>query len=155
MNKKTYNTELERLKKVIKWLVFSDFAENDKDLADKLGYNKTYLSQIFNGKVSLSDNFIDKLIELDPNINKVWIKEGIGSIFNDNKRNNYVSQNTSEDKTIIKELRNIIVYKDNTIKDKDDTISLLRTELQERKDELKEKTSQINRLLSLLEKNSK
>ncbi|MBQ9658533.1 MAG: helix-turn-helix transcriptional regulator [Clostridia bacterium] len=172
MKEKKYHTELERLNKVIKWLIFSDFVENDKDLADKLGYNKTYLSQIFNGKVALSDNFIEKLIDLDPNINKVWIKTGTGNMLKSdshhiitqtvkangnisNAGNNNINipiQTTASenigDKNIIKELRSII-------KDKENTINLLSEELKANREELKEKTSHINRLLTIIEKQDK
>lgn len=73
-------TELERVKKVCKWLIYNDIAENDKELSILMGYTKSSFSQIINGKVPLSDKFVDKLIELDKNINKVWIKTGGGSM---------------------------------------------------------------------------
>lgn len=71
-------TDLQRLKKVVKWLIFSDFGDNEKEIAELLGYKKTSFSQLMNGKVPLSDKFIDKLVSLDNNINKVWIKTGEG-----------------------------------------------------------------------------
>ena len=73
-------TDLQRLKKVVKWLIFSDFGDNEKEIAELLGYKKASFSQLMNGKVPLSDKFIDKLISLDNNINKVWIKTGEGSM---------------------------------------------------------------------------
>lgn len=73
-------TDLQRIKKVAKWLIFADYADNEAGLAKKLGYNKSSFSQILNGKVPLSDRFIDKLCELDNNINKVWVKSGVGEM---------------------------------------------------------------------------
>lgn len=46
-------TETQRVKKVINWLVFMEYAENERELAEKLGYTKSSFSQIVNGKVPL------------------------------------------------------------------------------------------------------
>ena len=82
--------ELQRVKKVINWLIFQDMAENERALADKLGYTKSSFSQIVNGKVPLSDKFVKKLCSLDENINEVWVQSGNGSMFknNPNSENN-------------------------------------------------------------------
>ena len=76
--------ELQRVKKVINWLIFQDIAENERDLSEKLGYTKSSFSQIVNGKVPLSDKFVKKLCSLDENINEVWIQSGAGSMFKNN-----------------------------------------------------------------------
>jgi hypothetical protein len=58
-------TETQRVKKVINWLVFMEYAENERELAEKLGYTKSSFSQIVNGKVPLcvvgciTDGYID------------------------------------------------------------------------------------------------
>ena len=74
------HADLHRLKKVVKWLIFSGFGENEKELAELLGYTKSSFSQILNGKVPLSDKFLDKICSLDNNINKVWILENKGEM---------------------------------------------------------------------------
>ena len=74
------HADLQRLKKVVKWLIFSGFGENEKELAELLGYTKSSFSQILNGKVPLSDKFLDKICSLDKNINKVWILENKGEM---------------------------------------------------------------------------
>ncbi|TWI22159.1 LexA family transcriptional regulator [Sphingobacterium siyangense] len=84
-------TELSRVKKVCKWLIFNEVADNDKELSDILGYTKSSFSQIINGKVPLSDKFIDKLIGLDQNINKVWIKTGEGQMLHQEEKNKVLS----------------------------------------------------------------
>lgn len=71
---------LRRLKKAINWLIYSEKAENERALADLLGYTKSSFSQIVNGRVPLSEKFLDKLCRLDANLNKVWIKTGDGSM---------------------------------------------------------------------------
>ncbi len=73
-------TDLQRLKKVIYWLIFAGHATNERELAEKLGYTKSSFSQIVTGKVPLSDKFIQKLVSLDKNINKDWIKTGAGNL---------------------------------------------------------------------------
>lgn len=73
-------TKIERVIKVCKWLIFCEIAENNTDLAKKLGYSISSFSQILNEKVPLSDKFIDKLISLDKNINRDWITEGLNKM---------------------------------------------------------------------------
>ena len=85
-------TDLQRLKKVVKWLIFSGFGENEKELAEILGYKKSSFSQILNGKVPLSDKFLDKLCSLDSNINKVWIMENKGEMLKSNNNTPAVTE---------------------------------------------------------------
>ena len=80
-------TGIQRVRKVIKWLIFADKAESESDLARVLGYSKSSLSQILNEKVPLSEKFVDNLLSLDDNINKVWVLTGNGSMFVDDKGN--------------------------------------------------------------------
>jgi transcriptional regulator with XRE-family HTH domain len=76
-------TKIERIRKLCKWLIYIGYADNDAELASKLGYTKSSFSQIMNEKVPLSDKFIDKICAADKNINKVWINTGSGDIHND------------------------------------------------------------------------
>lgn len=75
-------TETQRVKKVINWLVFMEYAENERELAEKLGYTKSSFSQIVNGKVPLSERFVQKLASVDRNINEAWIMTGEGNMLN-------------------------------------------------------------------------
>lgn len=75
-------TETQRVKKVINWLVFMEYAENERELAEKLGYTKSSFSQIVNGKVPLSERFVQKLASVDRNINEVWVMTGEGNMLN-------------------------------------------------------------------------
>lgn len=77
-------TDIQRIKKVINWLIFQDVAENERNLSEKMGYTKSSFSQIVNGKVPLSDKFVKKLCSLDKNINEVWVSEGTGTMFKNN-----------------------------------------------------------------------
>lgn len=73
-------SDLKRVKKIINWLIFKEYAENERGIADIMGYTKSSFSQIINGKVPLSDKFIDKLSSIDSNVNKVWIESGEGEM---------------------------------------------------------------------------
>lgn len=70
-----------RLKKVVNWLIYKEVAENERALADLLGYTKSSFSQIVNCKVPLSDKFVKKICSLDENINEVWVATGEGDMF--------------------------------------------------------------------------
>lgn len=59
-----------------------EYAENERELAEKLGYTKSSFSQIVNGKVPLSERFVQKLASVDRNINEVWIMTGEGKMLN-------------------------------------------------------------------------
>lgn len=80
------NDTTTRLKKAINWLIFQEIAENERALAELLGYTKSSFSQIVNGKVPLSDKFVKSLCALDENINEVWIKTGEGGLFKNDIR---------------------------------------------------------------------
>lgn len=84
-------TELQRVKKVINWLIYNDIAENEYGISILLGYTKSSFSQIVNGRVPLSEKFVTKLCGLDNNINKVWVLKGEGDMFLNNNLN---SENT-------------------------------------------------------------
>lgn len=60
-------SKLERVIKTVDLLIYKGKVENRRDLAEKLGYTESSLSQILNGKVTLSDKFIKKLSILNDN----------------------------------------------------------------------------------------
>lgn len=97
-------TKIERLKKLCKWLIYSDYAENDKELSQLLGYTRSSFSQILNEKVPLSDKFIDKICDLDKNINKVWINTGEGQMLLESSPNLLILNEPTEEYSVINEL---------------------------------------------------
>ncbi|MBS7230188.1 hypothetical protein KHA90_04050 [Flavobacterium psychroterrae] len=76
-------TKIQRVRKICKWLIFIDYADNDADLAKKLGYTKSSFSQIMNEKVPLSDKFVNTIVNSNENINIVWINDGKGDMLID------------------------------------------------------------------------
>ena len=74
------NTKTQRIKLAISYVISEGKAENQEDLGRKLGINnKSYLSQIVNGRVN-SDDFINKLIRLEGRIDKNWLLTGEGEM---------------------------------------------------------------------------
>lgn len=73
--------DLQRVKKVVRWLIFAEYGENEKEISELMGYNTSSFSQIMNGRVPISDNFINNLCVIDENINKDWVKTGKGEMF--------------------------------------------------------------------------
>lgn len=73
-------SEIERVIKVINWLIFEEIVSSRKDLAEKIGYTESSISQILNQKVPLSTKFINKLSNFNPQINKEWILTGEGEM---------------------------------------------------------------------------
>lgn len=73
--------QTKRIKKAINWLIYQELAENERELSERLGYTKSSFSQIVNGKVPLSEKFVNNLCGLDENLNSVWIMTGEGDMF--------------------------------------------------------------------------
>jgi transcriptional regulator with XRE-family HTH domain len=71
--------KLTRIRLLIKWIQFIKSIKQ-KELAELLECNKSYLSQVLNGSTPISDNFINKVCSLDSRINKDWIYTGVGSM---------------------------------------------------------------------------
>lgn len=68
MNKKY---SLQQITKVIDWLVYDGVVKNRRQLASQLGYRESYFSQIMNGKVEVSDKFMEKLVRFDKRVEKM------------------------------------------------------------------------------------
>lgn len=120
-----------RLKKVVNWLIFQEVAENERALAEILGYTKSSFSQIMNSKVPLSDKFVKKLCRLDENINEVWVLTGEGEMF---LRANPISEETvsvrSDAWAVIRQQAESLSARDRQI---DALINMLQNELTEKK----------------------
>lgn len=120
-----------RLKKVVNWLIFQEVAENERALAELLGYTKSSFSQIMNGKVPLSDKFVKKLCRLDENINEVWVLTGEEEMF---LNSNPISEETvsvrADAWAVIRQQAESLSARDRQI---DALITMLQDELTEKK----------------------
>lgn len=115
--------QTQRIRKAINWLIFQEVAENERALANLMGYTKSSFSQLVNGKVPLSEKFVKKLCSLDPNINEVWIMTGQGNLLNSDNPNGLTDVTIPADVwAVIKAQANGLSARDRQI---DDLIGLL------------------------------
>lgn len=133
--------KIDRYKILIRHLITSGIADNQKDLGAKLGYsNESSFSQVINGKVPTPKDFIEKLKTLLPNLNDDWLLTGKGDMLKqslDNITNStVVGANVSGNGNKIShnDLAGIIKLQEGY------------------QDMLKKSQEQIDRLLSLVEK---
>lgn len=119
-----------RIKHVINWLINCGLANSQEDVGKILGYeNKSYFSQLVNGKVSLPSGFTYKLASIDKRINEPWISEGWGSMLINESTN--INNSKMEQSQLIEQLRKQI---DDLMADK----HYLREENKELRSEIKE-----------------
>ena len=132
-----------RVRKAINWLIYKGAAENERELAERLGYTKSSFSQIVNGKVPMSDKFVNKLCSLDENLNSVWILTGEGEMFTGNCLNGEMTVNDN------------LITTDNDNQGNGGTDSALSKaidEIGEQRKLVAKAQEQIDRLISLLER---
>lgn len=82
---------LNRVTKCIDWLIFERKVKSRRDLAEKMGYTESSMSQILNSRVALSDKFIKKLSNVDSNVSEVWLLKGEGKMLRQEKTNEELS----------------------------------------------------------------
>lgn len=71
----------ERLKKVIFWMISQNIIESQEDLAEKLGYNASSVSQIVTGLKPLSEKFAKKICSLtEGKVNINYLLSGNGQM---------------------------------------------------------------------------
>ena len=144
-------TDLERVIKIVDWLIFEKVVKSRRELAEVLGYTESSMSQILNGKVTLSERFIKKLSTIDDRINEDWIRHESGSML----KTTQVITNES----------GVLINGDNTnspidnrhyYSDSPDVlraqIELLDERIKEKDAQIKEKDAQIKSLLAIMEK---
>ncbi len=74
-----------RIKLAVNWLISQGVIASQQDLGAKFGImNKSYLSQLVNGRASNQD-FINKFSELDSRINLDWLLTGEGEMLNESQ----------------------------------------------------------------------
>ncbi len=144
-------TDLERVIKIVDWLIFEKVVKSRRELAEVLGYTESSMSQILNGKVTLSERFIKKLSTIDDRINEDWIRHESGNML----KTTQVITNES----------GVLINGDNTnspidnrhyYSDSPDVlraqIELLDERIKEKDAQIKEKDAQIKSLLDIISK---
>ena len=115
------------------------------EIADKLDVKSTYLSDMANGRVPVTDNIIKKIYEIF-HIDKIGdVNYGIqGNVINnsnvhqDNRK--YFSDSPDVLRAQIEQLERLIEEKEERLKEKD-------AQIKEKDAQIKEKDAQINKLL--------
>lgn len=133
----------ERVKKVINWLVFNGVAEGQNDLAVRLGYSKSYMSQVVNNAKVMSDSFIGNLCSLDENLNINWVLSGEGNMFLNNPFSEFSEVSGSPDPSshsevvvdasvwaVVKAQAESLAARDRQV---DELISMLRSQIEDLK----------------------
>lgn len=72
----------ERLKAVIGYLQKERYVHNNADFANIVGVHASFLSEILNGKRSITEKFLHRICEAFPQINYTWLSEGVGEMCN-------------------------------------------------------------------------
>lgn len=75
-------TDKQRLRKVYKHLISKGVADTQAGIAERVGYNVSYLSSVGSNDAPLNESFVDKLVSLDISLNKVWVMTGDGEMLN-------------------------------------------------------------------------
>ena len=151
-------TDLERVIKIVDWLIFEKVVKSRRELAEVLGYTESSMSQILNGKVTLSERFIKKLSTIDNRINEDWIRHESGNMLKttqvitnesgvlingDNTNSPIDNRHYYSDSPDV--LRAQIELLDERIKEKD-------AQIKEKDAQIKEKDAQIKSLLDIISK---
>lgn len=72
--------ESARVKSVVGWLIYNRVAKSQKGIAQLMGYNHCVLSQVLNGKASITEKFVRTLSGIDERINADWVLTGEGEM---------------------------------------------------------------------------
>ena len=94
-----------RLKRVIEDLRYKQIVKNQTEVADKLGYTKTYLSRLLNGHETITRSVAEKM-ETMFSVDADWLLSGEGQMFKSDSQNtdnsavneSHTSYETSNDK---------------------------------------------------------
>ena len=158
-------TDLERVIKIVDWLIFEKVVKSRRELAEVLGYTESSMSQILNGKVTLSERFIKKLSTIDDRINEDWIRHESGNMLKttqvitnesgvlingDNTNSPIDNRHYYSDSPDV--LRAQIEILDERIKEKDAQIKEKDAQIKEKDAQIKEKDAQIKSLLDIISK---
>lgn len=77
----------ERVRKVIKWLISERVVLYQKDVAKRMNYNASVMSNLLNGNGRITDRFIERLCDIDTRLNPDWIRTGNGEMLKSHDNN--------------------------------------------------------------------
>lgn len=108
--------ENKQLKNVIFWLQSQGYISSQKELAQKLGYNEAFISQMVSGNKAISGKFIEKVIEFSKfKVNPKYLEGLDVPMLINEEQVPVVSSNLPESHKYIEALESLITYKDKEI----------------------------------------
>ena len=75
-----YMFDNQRIKKVIDYLIKEKIVYNQRDFAEKISENQSVLSEIVNGKRTVTKRFINKITDSFAFVSKDWLMNGTGDM---------------------------------------------------------------------------
>lgn len=131
-----------RLRKVVNWLIFNDLVDSQNDLAARLGYSSSYMSQVMSSAKVVSESFIGKVCSLDKNLSSTWVLSGEGNMFLNNPFSEFSGVSGSPDQShsevvvdasvwaVVKAQAESLAARDRQV---DELISMLRSQIEDLK----------------------
>ncbi len=124
-------TNIPQLKRAINWLISQGIITSQKDFGKKIGVeNRSYLSQIINN-TNPNEEIINKFMELSNLFNREFLRTGQGEMLQPITQTNFIDNNIAET-----------------------NVTVQTSDISKCLDLLKKKDEQIDRLLTIIEKNT-
>lgn len=74
------DNRVNRIKDVLEWLKSSSLFRSNREIAERMGYNPSMVSQVITGRSSVTQKFVRSLSSVCPRINYAWIWTGEGDM---------------------------------------------------------------------------
>ncbi len=72
---------VERIREALEWLKTNGVFRSNREIAEKMGYNPSMLSQVITGKSAVSQRFVKSLCAVAPGLRYDWVWNGKGEMF--------------------------------------------------------------------------
>lgn len=86
------NERVKRIKDVLEWLKSSDLYRSNREIAERMGYNPSMVSQIITGRSAVTQKFVRSLCSVCSRINFDWIWLGEGEMIREMQSSGYMPQ---------------------------------------------------------------
>lgn len=86
------NERVKRIKDVLEWLKSSDLYRSNREIAERMGYNPSMVSQIITGRSAVTQKFVRSLCSVCSRINFDWIWLGEGEMIREMQSSASISQ---------------------------------------------------------------
>ena len=134
-------TDIERVVNLIDWMVFTKKITSRRQLSEKMGYKESYLSQILNGKVPVTEKFLKKLSITGDGVNFNWLLNGEGEMLTSSDLKQQIENDTitipKEVWSVIKSQADSLRIRDESLQSKDNQIDELIKLIKQQMEEVK------------------